>query len=246
MFLFATVFSLALGPGGPCTGLGFKLGPPSPHLWFDPPDPHRCGDSPPPWGQVTLRLGLLGQHWREEPAGSQRGLSVPVGGAGLGLHSTRIRWGGVGCGRTEEPGSHDLSGHRSSGSRDYGREAKSGPHSRACLQPFRMPHCSWKQCGWGWTPDQTLCAPVAALNRFTEQKLREQGGKRVPCGACETVQVTARHPRSRGGLPRKCPALAGQPLPGTLPAQCLVALSPLVARCLGGALACGGLSTAAH
>lgn len=139
MFLFATVFSLALGPGGPCTGLGFKLGPLSPHLWFDLPDPRRCGDSPPPWGRVMLRLGLLGQHWREEPAGSQRGLSVPVGGAGLGLHSTRSRWGGGAVGAQRSRGLTTSPGTAAQGPGIMGGRLSLGPTAVPACNPSGCP-----------------------------------------------------------------------------------------------------------
>ena len=113
---------------------------------------------------------------------------------------------------------------------------------RLSLGPTAVPACNPSRCPTargssvdGGGPLTRPSAPrlVAALNRFTKQKLREQGGKCVPCGARETVQVTAWHPGSRGGLPRKCPAPAGQPLPGTLPAQDLAGASCCVAT-LGG------------
>lgn len=74
------------------------------------------------------------------------------GGAGLGMHS--MVGGALGAQRTQ-------------GLRISPGTAAQGPgimqggeiwaHSCVCLQPFRMPlpHCLWRQCGWGWTPDDS-------------------------------------------------------------------------------------------
>lgn len=103
---FLPVLSLALGPGGPCAGLGLSWVP-SPHVWSAPP-PARL---PPLWGlpsslcQVTLRLGL---GWRRRGGeGSTAGksplaLGGPVTvcrGAGPGGHRVRA---GRGLGHTED------------------------------------------------------------------------------------------------------------------------------------------------